>query len=260
MDKGKTHLVIPDSHSQSGVNNDRFTWLGEWIVKNKPDVIINIGDMADMKSLSMYDVGKLTAEGRRYCDDIAAFHDAMGKLLAPMQEYNHKRRKQKKGGYHPRMVFCLGNHEHRITRAYNEDPKYFGTISIEDLRLKQYGWEVADFAKPIIIDDIAYSHYFPSGVMMRPVGGLNHARRLLSTQFMSATAGHSHLRDFAEQVNSGGRRFCGMVVGCYFEHEEEWAGGANEMYWRGIVYKKNVSEGSYDPEFISIDELRRDYG
>lgn len=254
-----THLVIPDSHAQPGVSNDRFTWLGEWIVENQPDTIINIGDMADMKSLSMYDVGKLSAEGRRYCDDISAFHDAMEKLLAPIKAHNTKRKKQKKSTYHPRMVFCLGNHEHRITRAYNEDPKYFGTISIDDLKLEDYGWEVYDFAVPVIVDDIAYSHYFPSGVMMRPIGGLNHARKLLSTQFMSATAGHSHLRDFAEQVNAGGRRFCATVVGCYFEHDEDWATGANKMYWRGIVHKKNVHGGSYDPEFISIDELRSTY-
>ena len=256
----KTHLVIPDSHAQPGVSNERFTWLGKFIVKHQPDVIVNIGDMADMKSLSSYDVGTLSSEGRRYVDDIAAFNDAMAKLMKPIIDYNRRQKKNKKPMYKPRMVFCLGNHENRIIRAYNEDPKYFGTISIDDLHIKQYGWEIYPFCTPVIIDDIAYSHYFPSGVMMRPVGGANHARRLLMTQFMSATAGHSHLRDFAEQVNSGGRRFCGMVVGCYFEHEEDWAKGANAMYWRGIVLKKNVCEGEYDPEFINIKELRRDYG
>ena len=255
-----THLVIPDSHAQPGVDNDRFTWLGKWIADNRPDVIINIGDMADMKSLSMYDVGKLSAEGRRYSDDIAAFKDAMDKMLAPIEAYNRKRKKQKKGPYKPRMVYCLGNHEYRIERAYNEEPKYFGTISIKDLCLEEYGWEVVPFTKSIIVDDIAYSHYFTSGVMMRPIGGLNHARKLLSTQFMSATAGHSHLRDFAEHVNVAGRRFCATVVGCYFEHEEDWAGEANKLYWRGLVHKTNVVEGSYDPNFINIDELRDKYG
>ena len=258
--KHKSHLVIPDSHSQPGHDNARFTALGHWIVEHQPDVIINIGDMADMKSLSMYDVGKLSAEGRRYCDDIAAFHDAMEKLLAPIKKYNSTCRSKRKKKYTPRMVYCLGNHEDRINRAYHNDPKYYGTISIDDLKLEEYGWEVQPFCVPIIIDDIAYSHYFPSGVLMKPIGGINHARKLLNTQFMSATAGHSHLRDFAEHSNAGGRKFCATVVGCFFEHDEGWAKGANRMYWRGIVHKKNVHKGSYDPDFISIQELRRTYG
>jgi len=256
----RTHLVIPDSHSQPGVSNDRFTWLGKWIVEHKPDVIINIGDMADMKSLSMYDEGKRTAEGRRYVDDVAAMHDAMSKLMAPINALNKRRKRAKKALYKPELHYCLGNHEHRITRASNDEPKFFGAIGIDDLGIEAHGWKVHPFLEPVIIDDIAYAHYFPSGVMMRPIGGVNHARRILSTQFMSATCGHSHLRDFAEQVNAGGRRFCGCVVGCYFEHDEEWAGkAANGMYWRGIVYKTNVREGQYDPQFISIEELKQKY-
>ena len=255
-----THLVIPDSHAQPGVSNDRFTWLGKYIVEVQPDVIINIGDMADMKSLAHYDQGTRSAEGRRYKDDIAAVNDALSKLMAPIYEYNKKQKKLKRKQYTPRLVFCMGNHEERIVRAANEDPKFYGTIGLEDIKLEEHGWEVVPFCEPAIIDDIAYAHYAPSGVMMRPIGGVNHARRLLATQYMSSTVGHSHLRDFSEQSNSGGRKFNGLVVGCYFEHHEGWAKNANKMYWRGIVLKKNVVEGTYDPEFISIEELKEEYG
>lgn len=256
----RDHLVIPDSHAQPSVDNARFTWLGQYIVDNQPDVIINIGDMADMKSLSRYDVGKLSGEGRRVSEDLDAFRDAMKKLLQPIEEYNEKQRKNRKKQYTPRMIYCIGNHEHRLDLACQDDPKLYGMLGVQALELESYGWEVVPFLQPIIIDDIAYAHYFPSGVLMQPIGGLNHARKLLTTQFMSATCGHSHLRDFSETTNVEGRRFCGCVVGCYFEHDESWAKNANRMYWRGIVHKHNVAKGQYDPQFIGINELRDAYG
>ena len=65
-----THLVIPDQHAHPDNNNDRFEWLGKLIVDLKPDVVINLGDMADMPSLCTYDKGTKGFEGRRYKQDV----------------------------------------------------------------------------------------------------------------------------------------------------------------------------------------------
>ena len=48
---GKRHLIIGDSHAHPDFNNERFTWLGKLIHDSRPDVVVNIGDMADMASL-----------------------------------------------------------------------------------------------------------------------------------------------------------------------------------------------------------------
>ncbi len=48
-------------------------------------MVINGGDFADMPSLSSYDIGKKTFEGRRYKADIEAAHSAMEALLAPIK-------------------------------------------------------------------------------------------------------------------------------------------------------------------------------
>ena len=50
-------LVICDPHAHPNYDNKRFTDLGRFIVKTRPDIIVCIGDMADMPSLSMYDKG-----------------------------------------------------------------------------------------------------------------------------------------------------------------------------------------------------------
>src|SRR6187431_2812527 len=63
---GTTHMVIPDVQSKPGVQNDHLTWIGAYAVEKKPDVIVCIGDFWDFPSLSSYDKGKLSFEGRRY--------------------------------------------------------------------------------------------------------------------------------------------------------------------------------------------------
>ncbi len=89
----KTHLVIPDSHAKPDVPNDRFELLGEFILDLKPDVIVNIGDGADMESLCSYDKGKKSFEGRRYKKDIEAHLDAQQKMFKPIDDYNFNGKK-----------------------------------------------------------------------------------------------------------------------------------------------------------------------
>jgi len=45
---------------------DHLTWAGQYAVDKKPDVIVHIGDHWDMPSLSHYDKGTKSFEGRRY--------------------------------------------------------------------------------------------------------------------------------------------------------------------------------------------------
>ena len=59
------HLVIPDVQAKPGVPLEHLDWLGQYIVAKKPDVVVCLGDFADMESLSSYDVGKRSYEGRR---------------------------------------------------------------------------------------------------------------------------------------------------------------------------------------------------
>ena len=54
-------------------------------------------------------------------------------LLAPLIEYNTQAKKNKKQLYKPKMILTLGNHENRINRVIENDPKLDGTLSIDDL-------------------------------------------------------------------------------------------------------------------------------
>ena len=117
------HCIIPDTQIRAGDNTSFLTAIGNYLVAKQPDVVVQIGDFADMPSLSSYDIGKKSFEGRRYKDDVFAAQEAMDALLAPIVAYNKRAERNKSKQYLPRMVLTLGSHEQRILRAANDGPK-----------------------------------------------------------------------------------------------------------------------------------------
>ena len=91
-------MIIGDPHAHPNYDNKRFISLGKFIAKEKPDIIVCIGDMADMPSLSSYDKGTKGFEGKRYSKDVTAVLDAQDKLLTPIY---------KTRGYSPKLYMCL---------------------------------------------------------------------------------------------------------------------------------------------------------
>lgn len=252
-----THLVIPDVQVKPGNDFSFLTRLGKYIVEKQPDVIIQIGDFADMESLSSYDQGKKSFEGRRYLNDVKAAKEAMSFLLAPINEYNERQRKNGKKQYHPRKVLTLGNHEERIVRAVENDAKLEGVLSLDHLGYKEAGWEVYDFLQPIVIDGIAYCHYFTSGVLGRPVTS---ARALLIKKHMSCTMGHVQNWDIHREVKADGSPIIGLFCGSCYEHNEDYLGHQGNTYDRGFWMKHEVSNGHYHPLYVSLSYLEKKYG
>ncbi len=250
------HLIIPDTQVKPDVDLSYLEWIGQYIVEKKPDVLIQIGDFADMPSLSSYDVGKKSFEGRRYKDDIKAAVKGMNILLAPLRDYNEKCRKDKKKQYRPRMVLTLGNHENRIDRATEGDPKLYGTIGIDDLRYAEAGWEVFDFLDPVIIDGVVYSHYLVSGVMGRPIGS---ASSMISKTHQSCVVGHQQGRQVAYGRRADGSAITCIIAGSCYLHNEEYMGNQGNNHWRGLVVLHEVKDGQFDEMFVSLDYLRKKY-
>lgn len=250
----RSHLVIPDAHAHPDFNNDRFDWLSRLIRDLRPDVVINLGDGADMPSLCSYDKGKKSFHGRTYKRDIDSFLDSQDRLWEPL------RRSKKKL---PQSVYCIGNHEERIGRALELQPELEGTVSYGDLQLSRWYDQVVgyDGGTPGIIelDGIHYAHFFISGVMGRPIGGEHPAHTLATKRLVSSTCGHAHTADYCIRTNGNGRRVMGCVAGVYQDYRSAWAGGANDLWWRGVIFKTNVEHGQYDIRFISLDQIRKEY-
>ena len=250
------HMLIPDCQVKSGVDLSYLTHIGHYIVEKKPDTIIQIGDFADMESLSSYDVGKKSFEGRRYKTDIEIVQTAMSMLFKPLEDFNARARKNKEKQYTPRKVLTLGNHENRINRAVENDSKLDGTIGIDDLKYEEFGWEVYPFLEPVVIDGIAYCHYFTSGVMGRAVPN---ARQLAIKKHMSCSMGHVQNWDIHREVRADGKPIIALFSGSCYLHDEDYLGPQGNTYDRGIWMKHEVADGHYHPMMVSLKFLKERY-
>jgi hypothetical protein len=250
------HLIIPDCQVRPGDDLSFLKAIGNYIVDKRPDVLINIGDFADMPSLSSYDLGKKSFEGRRYKADIEAAKEGMAALLGPLQEFNAKAKRGHRERYNPRMVLVLGNHEQRIERAVNDDAKLEGVLSINDLDYESFGWSVHPFLDVVVVDGIAYSHYFVTGVAGRPAGSA--AAQLRKTN-MSTVAGHQQGLQISTGSRADGRRLTSIIAGSCYEHNEDYLGPQGNNHFRGVLMLHEVEDGEFDAHPISLNFIKRKY-
>lgn len=248
------HLIIPDCQVKAGESYEYLSHIGKYIVDQKPDVVICLGDFVDMESLSSYDVGKKSFEGKRYIKDIEAARQAMDCLLQPLREFNSRAKKNKEKQYKPRLVLTLGNHEQRIARAVEDDPKLEGLIRYEDLPYQN--WEVHPFLKPVNIDGVFYSHYFPTGVMGRPA---TTASAMVSKLHSSCIAGHQQGKQVAYGKRPDGSTITCIITGSCYEHDESYLDHQTNKHWRGVVVLHEVNDGCFDEMFVSLRYLRSKY-
>ncbi len=246
---GARIAVITDTQVRPGVPLEHLRWCGEYLARKRPDVIVQIGDFEDMPSLSTHNApGSLQLEGTRYKKDLESVHRATDILLNPIRKVS---------GWKYKLVMTLGNHADRITRAIKANPKMQGFMSLDDLQYKEAGWDVHPFLEPVTIGGTAFCHYFPSGVMGRPITS---ARSILTKLHMSAFAGHQQGRDIAYSKRADGRDMTAIISGSFYQHAEEYLSPFTNNHWRGFYLLNEVKDGSFDEMAVSINYLKRKFG
>lgn len=249
-------LIIPDCQVKEGVPLDHLTWAGKAIVQYQPDVVVNIGDFADMPSLSSHDkAGSKYFEGLRYKKDIEITREAMQVLLSPLKSLQSTQKRNKEKIYKPRMVMCLGNHENRIDRAINNNPMLEGMLSTKDLGYED-DWEVHAFLQPVFISGVGFNHYWPVGAMGRPASS---ASVIISKLHMSCIAGHQQGKQVAYGKRADGKPLISIIAGSYYLHDESYMDQLSNRHWRGLVILNDVKDGYFDELFLSIEYLQRKY-
>lgn len=250
MNEPISHFVITDCQVKDDVPLEHLTWCGKYIAEKQPNVVVCLGDFADMPSLGNYDKGKKSYEGRRYRKDIDAARRGMDLLLSPI-------RKSIGRSYRPKLILTLGNHEDRISRAIEEDAKLDGTIGLSDLEYEKAGWQVVPYLKPIKLNGVTFCHYFPSGVMGRPC---TTARKILSTYHSSCVAGHQQGREVAYAKRGDGKMLTAIIAGSFYQHNEDYLTHLANKCWRGCIMLHEVRDGQFDEMFVSLSFLRRKFG
>ena len=246
--KKPTILVIADTQAKSEEPLEYLLWVGKYIADKKPDIILHIGDHFDLPSLSSYDKGTSKIEGKRLYKDIEA--GVEGFKLLNLELEKHK-------DYHPRKVFCLGNHEERLDRYVNEHPELQGTLGTDKLPFAKYGWEVHPFLKPVEIEGIFFVHYLANPMSGKPYGGS--AMNILKTVGRSFVVGHKQCLDIAIRPTIDGKQQLGIVNGACYDHFESYKGFTGNNHFRGLTVLHECSDGFACPSFISLDHMKELY-
>ena len=267
----QTHIIIGDAHARPDISSRRFTWLGQFIVdyhKTNPTeniTIIDMGDWEDMPSLSSYDKGTKSYEGRRYKRDLEAAWEARERFVSPILGYNNSQRRNKAKLFSPQMYALGGNHfEGRIKRAIECSPLLDGTIGVADGRHAEYGWDYVPFKEPLTIDGITYVHYWQANGTAQPIAtGKYPGQVLLREKHCSTVVGHNHKLDIASSLAGDGRRMWGISAGCFLDPDqhEDYAGQNNKDWWKGILIIKDVKAGEIDGgiHIIPSNRLKEKY-
>jgi len=256
---GKTVVVLSCGHSDPSVPNDRYSWLGDFLYYLKPDYVVDLGDGADMRSLNTFDTRSPSAiVSQSYQKDVEHYNDAMERMR---WKFRHHKRKR------PAYIGFEGNHEHRIKKAIAHDPRLEGQkygISFGHLQTDHWFDEYHEYVNsaPALVtyDGVLYGHYVASGNYGTAMSTKHHGYSLVEKLACSATVGHTHKFNYFYKGDARPKPLHGLVVGCFKGAAEGWAGQANNEWRTGLAVKREVSEGNYDLEWVSLKRLEQMYG
>lgn len=246
--KKPTILVIADTQCKSEEDLEYMLWIGHYINEKRPDVIVHIGDHYDFPSLSSYDKGKASAEGKRLYKDIEAGNTGFEFLNLEMS---------KDTTYNPRKIFCCGNHENRLDRYVEDNPELIGTLGVDKLPFEKYGWEVHPFLKPVEVEGIFFVHFLANPMNGKPYGG--NAMNILKTVGRSFVVGHKQCLDIAIRPTIDGKQQIGIVNGACYNFDEGYKGYQGNHHFRGLTVLHEVSDGMGVPMFVSLDYMKEKY-
>lgn len=253
----RKHYVLPDLQIKPGVPTDHIDWIAQDIVRRKPTNVIVLGDGADFPSLSFYDApGSLSREGARYEADVEAFNEAFERLARPIHAEIERLRRQHLKRWEPQLDYLDGNHEDRVRRAVEQDPKWAGTIRDDDLNITRMGFVRHPFLKVIQRDGINYTHYFQSEKSRFPIGGTMDNR--INKIGASFVCGHEQGLLTHRRPLPVGCTIYGVVAGSCYLHQEEYRRQRNNE-WRGTLVLNDVRDGGYDIMELNLRYLCERY-
>lgn len=252
------HYIIPDCQIRPGDVTDHLDWIAKDIIRRKPDVVINLGDWFDFPSMSAHsEPGSLEKENARFLADLKAGKDAMERLMRPIHNEVARIRANKKRQWNPRFIFTFGNHENRADRFASLDARLEGVIGSHLCDVESWGYEAYKFEEPVQIDGVWYSHYWKSAHSPRPLGGTIESR--LNKLGFSFVQGHEQGKRYSDRMLPNGKTIHGLVLGSCYLGTESYRGPQGRTEWRGTAVLHDVRDGDYEPMFLSLRYLCREY-
>lgn len=261
-------LAIGDPHERAlstTLGRSRWVALGRFVCRQKPDVIVWIGDHWDLPCLSDESKSRggrgisARVPKRTFLQEIQAGKDAIQAFLNEIQKHNRRASRNGRGEppYEPRLVFCMGNHEMRINTAGGELEEFVDFLDVDHQIgnwLRERGFEVVPFLRSIRIGGVYFVHYIPGGSKRYAIP-IHHAARMIGR---SAVWGHTHLMGYDERQNPslvGGEWDKWLCLPTFKDPAHLEKGQVS-----AVVMLDDVFEGNFTHALISTDRLLREYG
>jgi hypothetical protein len=253
-------IWVPDPQVAEGTSIHHLGALGRYIANQKPDQIHFGNDWWDFPSLNWWDKDKADFKVRDLIPDICSGVHALDVFMAPIEA-----EMKRCPWWKPTFIFHEGNHDARLRRIKKEDERLYRAIPkvwsiINDLGKRlhaEYGVRVIwmYLEQIICIDGIHYSHYFCNPKTGKQLGGTVQSK--MSRLKFSFTMGHLPGKEVWHEPLSNGRVVRGSVAGSFYLHHEGYHGPQASDYWRGVLYKHEVHDGTYDLMEVSAAYLLR---
>lgn len=259
----KRHIVIPDTQVRPGVRTDHLVWIARFISDHRePDHIQIMGDWWDMPSLSSWSKkGSLETEGKRIQQDRDAGYAAMERFFDELIA---------QGALPDSVGFTEGNHEQRLDRALNDDPRLEGLIDrdtfygLQDFPIT----ESKRFMDPMHVDGVNYCHLFDINANGDTTGrraGQPSADVQVRRVRGSSVAGHKQGYSVAHRTHPYAvpweRETFAVIAGSCYLHNEHYRGPTDGYEPRGIVVIDDLNGwGMGSPRLVKMKYLEENYG
>jgi hypothetical protein len=236
-------------------------WAARAVLDYKPDVIVVIGDFADMPSLSTHEKpGSKHTVNQNIKADFDAANEAFARFVGPIHREMDRLANGHRKRWTPECHYLFGNHENRIVNCLNAEPKYEGLFGLDTFQTP--GFKRHDYLKIVTIDGLKYCHYFPMPHSGKAIGGSIVSR--LNNIGASFVQGHQQgflyaSKQFPDHIKHG--LVCGRF---YLENEHYRPEDVQNSEWNGIVvlnevHDQNGNGATYDLMPLSMSYLRRKY-
>jgi len=253
---GETRVVVfSDTHVGPAMNNDHLRAMGRFVVEEGADVFVHLGDFLTMDSCSTHDKNH-TLKGRlkpSFQQDMDSGYAAMDLMMSPIARSSSR----------PKLLFCSGNHEHRVNRFVNEHPELRGLWDIEiDQLFVRHGFSVKQFGDWHFVSGVGATH-IPHDKAGRPVGGVNPGNTIALHSTFDTLFGHTHTRSVTHRSKFGPDNSVTVInTGCSMPdgHIEEYAKMSSTGWWWGGVSLTIQNRKIRDYSFVSMGEIIRRHG
>lgn len=241
----RSHFIISDMQvTPSNLNKAKRTLykIAQQVKRKKPEVLIWLGDFADMESLFRASKKYDQFDSKKFKADVKAANDAM--------EYFQDLIKDLKLEQH----ITVGNHEDRINKFIANNIQISALIKFEELEYHKY-MTVHKYLEVATIDGIQYSHKFVNGS-----GGTDivSARLLLKKTYGHACCGHTRKIDQFTDYKPNGEQLTTLIAGASYEHEMSYLDNPQDrLYPRQVWFCQDVKIG-FNVERIDLPSLPDD--